>query len=458
MNGRLRSMQGDTIDTIAAIATPPGRGGIGIVRVSGPAVPDIAARICGRLPEPRSAIHSRFCNAASETVDEGLALYFPAPKSFTGEHVLELHGHGGAVVMDLLLASVLEAGARLARPGEFSQRAFLNDKMDLAQAEAVADLIDSASRTAAMCAQRTLQGEFSRRINTVVDALVELRAYVESAIDFPEEEIDFLAEGAVGERIEAILAQLETVQAEAAQGCLLREGMTVVIAGAPNVGKSSLLNRISGRDSAIVTEVPGTTRDVLREYIHLDGLPLNVVDTAGLRATQDRVERAGIARAKAEISTADVVLAMVDDREQNDDEVRALFVEFSHGPDFMLVRNKIDLSGSALGVRELSFGTEIRISAKTGAGFEDLVAALKAAVGYRQAGEGSFTARRRHLEAIRAALDHGFAAKAQCGERSDGELIAEDLRQMQRSLGEITGTFSSDDLLERIFSTFCIGK
>ncbi|HSS65635.1 MAG TPA: tRNA uridine-5-carboxymethylaminomethyl(34) synthesis GTPase MnmE [Gammaproteobacteria bacterium] len=451
-------MQGGTRDTIAAIATPPGRGGIGIVRVSGPAVPDIAARICGRLPEPRSAVHARFRNATGEVVDAGLALYFPGPKSFTGEHVLELHGHGGAVVMDMLLAAVLEAGARPARPGEFSQRAFLNDKMDLAQAEAVADLIDSASRTAALSAQRTLQGEFSRRINLVVDALVELRAYVEGAIDFPEEEIDFLAEGAVGERVEGIIGQLEAVRAEAVQGCLLREGMTVVIAGAPNVGKSSLLNRISGRESAIVTEVPGTTRDVLREYIHLDGLPLNVLDTAGLRTTQDRVEREGIARARTEISSADVVLALVDDREQNDAEVRALFAEFSDGPDFILVRNKIDLSGNPPGVRDISLGTEIRISAKTGAGFENLVAALKQAVGYRQAGEGSFTARRRHIEAIGEALEHARSARAQCGKHACGELIAEDLGQMQRSLGEITGTFTSDDLLERIFSTFCIGK
>ncbi len=451
-------MQDGGPDTIAAISTPPGRGGIGIVRVSGPAVPELATRICGRLPQPRAAVRARFRDAAGEIVDEGLVLYFPAPKSFTGEHVLELHGHGGAVVMDMLLASVLEAGARLARPGEFSQRAFLNDKMDLAQAEAVADLIDSASRTAALSAQRTLQGEFSRRINAVVDALVDLRAYVEGAIDFPEEEIDFLAEGAIAERIDGVLQQLEAVQAQAMQGCLLREGMTVVIAGAPNVGKSSLLNRISGRDAAIVTEVPGTTRDVLREYIHLDGLPLNVVDTAGLRVTQDQVEQEGIARARTEISSADVVLAMVDDREQNDREVKALLEEFSHGPEFILVRNKIDLSGSAPGLLETPFGKEIRISAKTGAGLEDLVTALKAAVGYRQAGEGSFTARRRHLEAIRAAIKQGRAAKAQCRRRPAGELIAEDLRQMQRSLGEITGTFTSDNLLDRIFSSFCIGK
>ncbi len=451
-------MQGDSRDTIAAISTPPGRGGIGIVRVSGAAAAEIALQIFGRRPAPRVAVHARFSNASGEVIDEGLALFFPAPGSFTGEDVLELHGHGGAVVMDMLLASVLEAGARLAQPGEFSQRAFLNDKMDLAQAEAVADLIDSASQTAALSAQRTLQGAFSRRINAVVDTLVQLRAYVEGAIDFPEEEIDFLAEGEVGQRIDRLLEQLETVRDEATQGCLLREGMTVVIAGPPNVGKSSLLNRFSGRDSAIVTEVPGTTRDVLREHIHLDGLPLNVVDTAGLRATEDAVEREGIARARSEISTADVALAMVDDRDSDESALAAQLEEFKNGPTLMLVRNKIDLSGSAPGLFETALGTEIRISAKTGAGLEDLVNALKSAVGYRQAGEGSFTARRRHLEAIRAAIAHGRAARAQFDKRPAGELIAEDLRQMQRALGEITGEFTSDDLLERVFSTFCIGK
>ena len=451
-------MHGDAPDTIAAVSTPPGRGGIGIVRVSGPRAPEIAGAVCGLLPTPRVASHTRFRGSGGEIIDEGLVIYFPAPASFTGEHVLELQGHGGAVVMDMLLARVLEAGARLARPGEFTQRAFLNDKMDLAQAEAVADLIDSASQTAALSAQRTLQGEFSRRIQAVVESLVTLRGYVEGAIDFPEEEIDFLHEGEVGQRIDALLESLERVRDEAVQGCLLREGMTVVIAGAPNVGKSSLLNRLSGRDAAIVTEVPGTTRDVLREYIHLDGLPLNVVDTAGLRVTEDAVEREGITRARSEISIADVVLAMVDDSDADDETVQTLLNEFKHRPRLMLVRNKIDLSGAAPGVSATSFGTEIRISAKSGAGIESLVDALKAAVGYRLAGEGSFTARRRHLEALRAALQHGRDARAQFSARPAGELIAEDLRQMQRALGEITGEFTTDDLLEHIFSTFCIGK
>lgn len=451
-------MQGEAQDTIAAIATPPGRGGIGIVRVSGPAVRHIAQSILGTLPPPRIAHHARFRDAAGEVIDDGLALYFPAPASFTGEDVLELHGHGGAVVMDMLLARVLEAGARLARPGEFSQRAFLNDKMDLVQAEAVADLIDSASRTAALSAQRTLQGEFSRRVNSVIDTLVELRAYVEGAIDFPEEEIDFLAEGEVAGRIEAIVDDLEAVRRAAVQGRLLREGLTVVIAGAPNVGKSTLLNQLSGRDAAIVTEVPGTTRDVLREFIHLDGLPLHVVDTAGLRATEDEVERHGVARARTEISTADVVLAMVDDRDDALGEARRLFAEMADAPSRLLVRNKIDLTATPPGRSEGPLGEEIRLSAKTGEGLEALVDALKAAVGYRQAGEGSFTARRRHLAALDAAIRHGQSALDQCKGQPAGELIAEDLRQLQTALGEITGVFTTDDLLERIFSTFCIGK
>lgn len=451
-------MQGDAHDTIAAIATPPGRGGIGIVRVSGHMARDIAARVAGRLPPPRTALHARFRDAGGEIIDEGLALFFPAPGSFTGEDVLELHGHGGAMVMDMLLARVLEAGARLARPGEFSQRAFLNDKMDLVQAEAVADLIDSASRTAALSAQRALQGEFSRRVNGVIDAVVELRAYVEGAIDFPEEEIDFLAEGEVAARLGAMVMELEAVRRTAFQGRLLREGLSVVIAGAPNVGKSSLLNRLSGRDAAIVTEVPGTTRDVLREYIHLDGLPLHVIDTAGLRSTEDEVERHGIARARNEIAAADVVLALVDDRERALGDVQALFADPDDGPARLLVRNKIDLTGTAPGPADGPLGREIRLSAKTGAGVEALVDALKAAVGYRQAGEGSFTARRRHLVALDVALEHGKRALRQVEGRPAGELIAEDLRQVQQALGEITGIFTTDDLLERIFSTFCIGK
>ena len=451
-------MKGNAPDTIAAIATPPGRGGIGIVRVSGTGAAAIATAMCGRLPQPRVATRTRFRSASGDVIDEGLAIYFPAPASFTGEDIVELHGHGGPVVMDMLLSRSLEAGARMARPGEFSQRAFLNDKMDLAQAEAVADLIDSASRTAAIGAQRSLQGEFSKRINAVVDALVALRAYVEGAMDFPDEEIDFLADTEVATRLSRILDDLEGVESAALQGCLLREGISVVIAGRPNVGKSSLLNLLSGRDAAIVTEVPGTTRDVLREHIHLDGLPMHVVDTAGLRATEDEVERHGISRAKGEIRGADVVLAMVDDRESGESASEEIFSEVDEVPARIVLRNKIDLSGSAPGVSQGRRGPEIRMSAKTGAGLHELKDTLKACVGYNQAGEGAFTARRRHLQAITTAQDHARAALAQLQGPRAGELVAEDLRCMQQCLGEITGIFTSDDLLERIFSSFCIGK
>jgi tRNA modification GTPase len=407
---------------------------------------------------PRVATHTRFRSVSGEVIDEGLAIYFPAPASFTGEDVVELHGHGGPVVMDMLLGRALEAGARMARPGEFSQRAFLNDKMDLAQAEAVADLIDSASRTAAIGAQRSLQGEFSKRINAVVDALVALRAYVEGAMDFPDEEIDFLGDDEVATRLTGLLVDLEAVRSAALQGCLLREGISVVIAGPPNVGKSSLLNLLSGRDAAIVTEIPGTTRDVLREYIHLDGLPLHVVDTAGLRATEDEVERHGISRAKGEIRGADVVLAMVDDQQPGDSASEEIFSERDEVRAHIVVRNKIDLSGSPPGVSEGRWGPEIRLSAKTGAGLTELKDTLKACVGYNQAGEGAFTARRRHLEALATAQAHARAALVQLKGQRAGELVAEDLRCMQQCLGEITGTFSSDDLLDRIFSSFCIGK
>ncbi len=451
-------MKGNAPDTIAAIATPPGRGGIGIVRVSGTGAVAIATALCGRLPKPRVATRTRFRSASGDVIDEGLALYFPAPASFTGEDIVELHGHGGPVVMDMLLSRALEVGARMARPGEFSQRAFLNDKMDLAQAEAVADLIDSASRTAAIGAQRSLQGEFSKRINAVVDALVALRAYVEGAMDFPDEEIDLLADAEAATRLSRILDELKGVQSAAVQGCLLREGISVVIAGRPNVGKSSLLNLLSGRDAAIVTAVPGTTRDVLRVYVHLDGLPLHVIDTAGLRATEDEVERHGISRAKGEIRGADVVLAMVDDEEPGDSASEEIFSEVDEGPARIILRNKIDLSGSAPGVSEGRHGPEIRMSAKTGAGLSELKDTLKACVGYNQAGEGAFTARRRHLEAIATAQDHARAALAQLQGQRAGELVAEDLRCMQKCLGEITGAFSSDDLLDQIFSSFCIGK
>ncbi|MFD2191351.1 tRNA uridine-5-carboxymethylaminomethyl(34) synthesis GTPase MnmE [Pistricoccus aurantiacus] len=450
-----------TQDTIAAIATPPGRGGVGIVRVSGPGCADIATRVLGMLPKPRQALYTPF-HSDSDTIDEGIALYFPAPHSFTGEDVLELQGHGGPVIMDLLLERCVQLGARLARPGEFSERAFLNDKLDLSQAEAIADLIDASSRAAAENALHSLQGEFSRRVQDLVERLIELRVYVEAAIDFPEEEIDFLADGKVSERLATIRHTLAEVRISAAQGALMREGMSVVIAGRPNAGKSSLLNALTEQDTAIVTDVAGTTRDVLREHIHLDGMPLHVIDTAGLRDTPDAVERIGVARAWAEIEKADRVLLLMDAAASDATDPMHIWPEFvARLPDpsrLTLVRNKIDTSHEAPGI-DLSTATPvIRLSAKTGEGVDNLKEHLKAVMGFSATTEGRFSARRRHLDALdRAAkaLENGAAQLEGAGA---GELVAEDLRDAQQALGEITGEFSADDLLGEIFGSFCIGK
>lgn len=444
-------------DTIAAIATPPGRGGVGIVRVSGSRAPDIARAILAMQPLPRQAHYAAFRDGDA-VIDHGIALYFNAPHSFTGEDVLELQGHGGPVVLDMLLARTLALGARLARPGEFSERAFLNGKLDLAQAEAVADLIDSASQQAARLALRSLQGEFSRRIHALVERLIELRMYVESAIDFPEEEIDFLSEGHVAARLEGIMQDLAAVRAAAHQGQLLREGMTVVIAGQPNAGKSTLLNCLTGRESAIVTEIPGTTRDVLREQILIDGLPLHIIDTAGLRESPDVVEREGIRRAWDEISRADRLLLVIDDASGVTAADEAIIRRLPQPrPPLTLVRNKIDLSQATPGMSDGPLGPELRISAREGAGIEALRDHLKHCVGYQSAGEGGFMARRRHVDALaraRAALMRGHDQLQVKG----GELLAEELRLAQQALSEITGEFTSDDLLGRIFASFCIGK
>jgi tRNA modification GTPase len=445
-----------TSETIAAVATPPGRGGVGVVRIAGPAVPAIAHALLGRLPEPRVATFGAFCESDGRAIDAGLALYFPAPRSFTGDDILELHGHGGPVVMDLLLARVLALGARLARPGEFSERAFLNGKLDLAQAEAVADLIASDSAQAARAAMRSLEGALSAEVHTLVEALVELRVYVESAIDFPEEEIDFLTEGGVRERLEGLLERLRQLAAGARHGQLLREGMRVVIAGRPNAGKSSLLNCLAGREAAIVTEVPGTTRDVLREHIHIDGMPLHVIDTAGLRESEDRIEREGVRRAWLEIRGADRVLLVMDDR---DGDV-ALDGEFAGGLEGMaltVVRNKIDLTGRSSGLADGPLGPEVAVSALTGLGLEALRTHLKSCVGYEGSAQGTFIARRRHLEALARAESALERGREQLGLRA-GELLAEELRAAQQALGEITGEFTTEDLLDRIFSSFCIGK
>jgi tRNA modification GTPase len=446
------------LDTIVAVATPPGRGGIGIVRLSGPLCRTVAAALLKRTPEPRRATQALFRDADGAAIDDGLALFFPAPHSFTGEDVLELHGHGGPVLLDLIVRRCTALGARLARPGEFTERAFLNDKLDLAQAEAVADLIDSGTELAARAALRSLQGEFSRRVHALVDALIALRTHIEATIDFPEEELDLLSDPSLLQRLAALRKDFECLEAAARQGRLLRDGMTLVIAGRPNVGKSSLLNALAGSDSAIVTDVPGTTRDLLREHISLDGLPVHVVDTAGLRTTDDVVERLGVDRAWEAVAAADEILLVVDDSVGVTAQDLAIIERLPPGPPRLLVRNKIDLSGEAAGEGAGKHGQEVRISARTGAGLQLLRALLKARMGYQEGGDGEFLARRRHLDALRRAHDHSERAAAQLLEHGAGELAAEDLRQAQQALGEITGEFSSDDLLGRIFSTFCIGK
>lgn len=450
-------------DTIAAVATAPGRGGVGIVRVSGPRAKAIAITLTGREPTPRHAHYGAFHADDGEVIDEGVLLFFPGPHSFTGEDVVELQGHGGPVVMDMLLRRCVELGSRLARPGEFSERAFLNDKLDLAQAEAIADLIEASSAQAARNAVRSLQGDFSRLVHQLTEKLIQLRIYVEAAIDFPEEEIDFLADGHVLSQLEGVRSELSTVLREAGQGALLRDGMSVVIAGRPNAGKSSLLNALAGREAAIVTDIAGTTRDLLREHILIDGMPLHVVDTAGLRDTEDQVERIGVQRALSAIGEADRILLMVDASAPEALEPLALwpeFLDFSPDPKkITLIRNKADLSGEAISLEMSSEGQVIlSLSARSGEGIDLLREHLKQCMGYEQTAESSFSARRRHLDALRLAeqhLQHGYEQLTLAGA---GELLAEDLRQAQQALGEITGAFSSDDLLGRIFSSFCIGK
>lgn len=445
--------------TIAAIATAAGRGGVGIVRVSGKHLAAFAERLCGKTPRPRTAHYGDFLDENGETIDSGLLLYFPAPASFTGEDVLELHGHGGMVVMQMLLARCVELGARQARPGEFSQRAFLNGKMDLAQAESVADLIDADSRTAARMAVRSLKGAFSQRIRALVDDLIHLRMLIEAALDFPEEDIDFLAELNIPARVDALQAQLQSINAQAAQGAILREGMQVVLAGAPNVGKSSLLNALAGDDVAIVTDIAGTTRDTVREQIVLDGVPVHITDTAGLRHTADTVEQIGIERSRRALAQADVALVLIDPQEGLNDSVREALSQLPPDLKRIEIHNKIDLrdeaaftrsSGSLCGADSI-----IGLSAKTGAGLDLLKNALLAQIGWRGESEGLFLARSRHLDALaRAAVELQHAAVCV----NQAELLAEHLRLAQNACNEITGEFTADDLLGVIFSRFCIGK
>jgi tRNA modification GTPase len=445
------------LDTIAAIATPAGLGGIGIVRVSGVDATRIAEQIIGRLPHPRYATFARFRDGAGQLIDEGIALYFPAPHSFTGEDVLELQGHGGPVVMDLLLQRVVQLGARIAHAGEFSRRAFLNDKLDLAQAEAIADLIESGTAAAARLAVRSLDGRFSQRIHDLLEGLIRLRMYVEAAIDFPEEEIDFLSDGKVSAHLQAIREDLGNVQKSARTGRLLRDGMTLVIAGLPNAGKSSLMNSLAGWEAAIVTEVPGTTRDLLRERIQIDGMPLHLIDTAGLRESGDRIEQEGVRRAREEIARADRIL-WVFDGGADPDHTAFDPGSLPEGVPVTFVRNKIDLTGESPELVEKWSGPELSLSATTGAGMDLLREHLKQSMGYQGEQEGEFIARRRHLTALERAAEHLDNGMTVLTANNAGELLAEDLRQAQNALSEITGEFTADDLLGEIFSSFCIGK
>jgi len=444
------------VETIVAIATPPGRGGVGIIRLSGPDAYRIAQHLSNKKTfEPRFASYSSFYSHKNELLDEGILLYFKSPNSFTGEDVIEIQAHGSPVVLDLLVKECVIHGARLARPGEFSERAFLNDKIDLTQAEAIADLIQASSEMAARLALRTLQGEFSNKINKLNEQLVYLRLYVEAAIDFPEEEIDFLNDGKVAGLLRDILAQLETIRSQANQGILLREGLSIVIAGRPNAGKSTLINALAGKDVAIVTEIAGTTRDVMRQHILLDDIPLHIIDTAGLRESNDVVEKEGIRRAWEELKQADCILLVVDintpkDKESLLNELNSILTDKIP---VITIFNKIDTLGQSTKCQD----KEICLCAKSGEGIDLLKDLIKKIVGY-QPGEGQFSARRRHLQALDDAKHLLLTGQNQLTDHHAGELLAEDLRLAHQALCEITGEFSSDDLLGQIFSSFCIGK
>ncbi|MEI7795093.1 MAG: tRNA uridine-5-carboxymethylaminomethyl(34) synthesis GTPase MnmE [Methylococcaceae bacterium] len=444
-------------DTIAAIATPSGNGGVGIIRISGTLVLDIASKLLSKPLSPRTALYSPFLDESGEIIDSGIAIYFPAPHSYTGESILELQGHGGAVVLDMLLGRVLALGATHARAGEFTERAFLNGKLDLAQAEAVADLISSSTEQSVRSAQKSMQGVFSQQIQSLVAELIALRVYVEAAIDFVDEEIDFLSDGLIERRLKALLTRIEQIQTTAQQGRLLRDGMTIVLAGKPNAGKSSLLNFLAGHDAAIVTEIAGTTRDVLRERIQLDGMPLHIIDTAGLRDSDNVVEQEGIRRARAEMVKADKILLLIDVRE-SEAETEALLVTLPTDVEVIRVYNKIDLLTHLPTMELTANGIAIYVSIKTGAGLELLTTHLKQSVGFNANVENVFIARRRHLEALNAGHEFVEQALSQLQNALAGELVAEDLRHAQRYLSEITGEFTSDDLLGEIFSNFCIGK
>lgn len=441
-------------ETIVALATPPGRGGVAIIRISGSKVISIAQHILNKIPPPRYAHFSSFKDHQGVILDQGLALYFSSPHSFTGEDILELHCHGGPAIIDSLIKRVLSLGARLAKPGEFSERAFLNGKMDLIQAEAVADLINAVSSEAAHSALRSLQGDFSIKINRLVENVIRLRMYIEAAIDFVEEEVDFLLDNQINNNLDHLINDIKFIQTIAKQGSLLRDGITAVIAGKPNAGKSSLLNQLSGKDSAIVTPIPGTTRDVIREHIILDGMPIHIIDTAGLRTSDDLVEQEGIKRAYHEIANADLILFVHDVTEKDLPELKLFLKNVPEHATIITIRNKIDL----IHENEKIENNTISLSAKKGLGIDLLKKHIKNCVGYQVLEEGVFSARQRHLDALHRATHHLLSGKNQLQHYKAGELLAEDLRQTQLALDEITGKFTSDDLLGRIFSSFCIGK
>ena len=441
--------------TIAAIATPPGNGGVGIIRISGTNVTEIAQKILNKPLKARHAIYSAFLDEDNSVIDSGVCLYFPGPASYTGEDTLELQGHGGSVVLDMVLRRVISLGARIAKPGEFTERAFLNGKLDLAQAEAIADLIQSTTEQSVRSAQKSMQGVFSDQINELVTELTELRVYVEAAIDFVDEEIDFLSDGIVENRIIRLIDKIQQIQKTAQQGRLLRDGMTVVLVGKPNAGKSSLLNALAGHEAAIVTDIAGTTRDILRERIQLDGMPLHIIDTAGIRESENLIEKEGIRRAHLEIQKADKILLLIDAREKEDDQI---LKSLPTNIPVIKVFNKIDLINTDPKLEKTENGYKCYLSIKKNIGLDLLKAHLKDTIGFDTSADNVFLARRRHIEAIRIGSEFVESALTQLNINKAGELVAEDLRQAQISFAEITGTVSSDELLGRIFSSFCIGK
>ena len=444
-------------DTIAAIATPPGKGGIGIVRVSGPTVPQLCKKLFTNDLPPRVAHYLPFLDEGGEVLDKGIVIFFPAPHSYTGEHVLELQAHGGPVSLNLILQRILNLGVRQARPGEFTERAFLNDKMDLTQVEAVVDLIESSSEQAARAAARSLDGVFSKTVNELQLQLNQLRVYIEAALDFPEEEIDFLSNSELAELMLSVQKQVKAINDNLSIGRLLKDGINIVILGSPNAGKSSLLNTLAGRDTAIVTDIAGTTRDVLREHIHIDGLPLHIIDTAGLRDSDDVIEREGVKRAWQEVENADHVLLVVDDNIGLTKADQKTLENIPARKPVDIIHNKIDLSGKGPEILQEENTTHIWLSLKTGEGVGSLITFLEQSVGYQQTGEGVVLARARHVSALQKVKTNIDNAAKQLELRA-GELAAEELRLAQQSLSELTGELSSDDLLGEIFAGFCIGK